>query len=226
MLKNTTNQEKFAMLGTWFPRIIDSIKKDLKSEHLKKDWGFLKEYFPGKNPNKLTTEEIAEAYRRAIANGENAEDVGEFVANRWLLKHSDLYYHFEKELSKISADFSEIEELDKESSRAIMEKAIGEFGAPNTYLFCIFNSVVFPKEIYDELAKRAQGSAEEEETKKAFEIEQESKENLHRSFEQQIARLTDKYEKKLSGLQKKYATDVEALKKQIANLQRKLSSNT
>ena len=124
MIKDSTYKEKFVLLKKWMPSIVDSVKKDLKNEHLKKDWGFVKQYFPGKNPNKLTAEELAQAYAHAIENGENAEELAEFVSNRWLLKHTDLYYHFEKELTKVSPDFNELQELDKQKATEIMDGAI------------------------------------------------------------------------------------------------------
>lgn len=223
MLKNATYQQKFSMLNRWIPDIIESIKKDLKNEHLKKDWGFVKQYFPGKNPSKLTHEELAEAYSHAIANSENAEELAEFIVNRWLLKHSDLYYYFEQELGKINPNFNEIEELDRQQSLDMMERAIGEFGAPRTYLFCVLNSVVFPKDVYEELNSRAEKSVKEAVQQAAVAKEQQSVADMQRNYEQQIARLTDKYEKKLQGLQKKYVADVDSLKKQVSTLQRKLA---
>ncbi|MBA3815256.1 MAG: hypothetical protein H0X29_01805 [Parachlamydiaceae bacterium] len=223
MLKNATHKEKFTLLKNWMPAIVDTVKKDLKNEHLKKDWAFVKQYFPGKNLNKLTAEEIAQAYIHVIENSENAEELAEFISNRWLLKHTDLYYFFEKELSKISSDFNDLEELEKKQSIDIVEKAENEFGSPKTYLFSVMNSVVFPKEVFDALAVRAQASIKQEETEAKALDEMNSLQDMQRSYEQQIARLTDKYEKKLQGLQKKYSIDVEGLKKQVVTLQRKLT---
>lgn len=225
MIKDSTYKEKFVHLKKWMPHIVESVKKDLKNEHLKNDWGFVKNYFPGKNPNKLTAEELAEAYAHAIENSEKAEELAEFVSNRWLLKHSDLYYHFEKELTKITPDFNDLQELDKQKSLELMEGAIPLFGALHTYLFCILNSVVFPKEVYDTLSERAEKSVEMAKMEAKANAEMKSLEDMQRSYEQQIARLTDKYEKKILGLQKKYAIDTDGLKKQIATLQRKLSVN-
>lgn len=224
MLKNATYKEKFALLKKWMPTIVDSVKKDLKNEHLKKDWAFVKQYFPGKNLNKLNAEEIAQAYLHVIETSENAEELAEFISNRWLLKHTELYYHFEKELTKINPDFSELEELDKNQSMQIIEGSIAQFGALNSYLFSILNSVVFPKEVFDALAARAETDVKKAKEEAHAAAEMKSLEDMQRSYEQQIARLTDKYEKKLSGLQKKYSLDVEGLKKQIVNLQRKLVS--
>lgn len=48
MLKDTTYAEKMAMLKGWFETILQDIKKDIKNDHLKKDWNFAKSYFPKK----------------------------------------------------------------------------------------------------------------------------------------------------------------------------------
>lgn len=223
MTKDSTYKEKYAMLKNWMPFIIDSVKKDLRNEHLKKDWGFVKQYFSSKNINKLTTEELAEAYNHALANGENPEELGEFLTNRWLLKNTEVYHFFETELSKVSPNFTEIEELDHKLSHDMMQKAVNQFGSPKTYLFCILNSVVFPRDVLDELATHAQKTVESDKSQALMEEEKASLQHSNATHEQQLARLKDKYEKKIIGLEKKYHQDTESLKKQIAILQRKLN---
>lgn len=223
MLKNSSYKEKFILLKEWMPLIIDSVKKDLKNEHLKRDPSFSRSYFPGKNLSKLTLEELVDAYTKAIADGEKAEELAEFIANRWLLKHSDLYYYFEQELAKIDPNFSEIHDIEQGLATKIMEGAIQQFGTISTYLFCVLNSVVFPEEIYKKLGHDASRKAVEQKEEAVAVKEKLSLEALQRGHEQDLARVIDKYEKKLIGMQKKYLTDVEMLKKQIANLQRKLS---
>jgi hypothetical protein len=224
MIKNTTYKEKFSMLQPWMPLIIDSIKKDLKNEHLKNDPGFLRANFPGKNPSKLTLEELTDAYTKAIAEGEDPEQLAEYIANRWVLKHSDIYYYFEQELAKINPEFSEIKKIDQQLATKIMERAIQQFGTITTYLFCVLNSVVFPEDVYKQLSSNASRQATEKKEEVKADTEKASLETLKRNHDQDIARLVDKYEKKLLGMQKKYLADTEMLKKQIANLQRKLSS--
>ena len=81
--------------------------------------------------------------------------------------------------------------------------------------------MVFPKEIYDELALKAQHETAKKEAEASSAQELLNLENTQRHYEQQIARLTDKYEKKISGLQKKYVQDTDNLKKQLAQLQKK-----
>lgn len=225
MLKDATYKEKFIVLAPWMPAIMDVVKRDLKNEHLKKDVAFVRHYFAGKNMNKLNVEELAQAYSHHMANAADVEELGEYLANRWLLKNTELYQYFEQTLSKINPEFQEIEMLDSNTSHAIMEEAITQFGALPTYLFCVMNSVVFPDEIYTKLAQHAEKAKHQSAEEAQKRNEHESMETMQRNYELQIARLTDKYEKKLSGLQKKYTTDIDTLKKQVGNLQRKLHVN-
>lgn len=83
MYKNASYKEKFALLNDWFGLVIDSVKKDLKNEHLKKDLYFVKKFLGSKNLNKLTTEDLTEAYQRAIVEEEKGEELAEFITSRW-----------------------------------------------------------------------------------------------------------------------------------------------
>lgn len=222
MLKDATYKEKFAMIRNWMPLIIDDIKKDLRNDHLRTDPGFAREYFAGKNAAKLSSMELADGYYKAIENGERSEQLAEFIANRWLLKHSDLYYFFEHELAKINPDFNDLHAIEKNDAKKIMDGSVGQFGPIHTYLFCVLNSVVFPKDIYEQLARDAKNHAQQKEEEAVVIKEKESMDKILKTHAEEVARLTDKYEKKLLGLQKKYTQDVEALKKQVAQLQRKL----
>lgn len=224
MYKDTTFKEKFAILNPWMPLIIETIKKDLKNEHLRKDVVFLKTYFPSKNPAKLTTEEMVKAYAHAVANADNGENLGEFLTNRWLLKNGEIYHFFEEELNTLYPNFTELTEIEPAKANVLMSNAVDKFGAPSTYLFAVLNSVVFPKETYKTLGEKAHTAIQEKTEREAAEQEKQDAEDTQRSHEREIARLTDKYEKKLSGLQKKYIQDVDALKKQISILQRKLEA--
>jgi hypothetical protein len=222
MLKNATYKEKFVLLKPWHAVIIDAVKKDLKNEHLKQDFQFCKKYLPGKSAQKLTTEELVDVYGVAVEDAESGEALAEFISNRWLLKNSDLYGFFEQKLSEINPNFTEIEELDADQSRKMLSHAVKEFGAARTYLFSVINSVVFPEQVYRELDKQAKDALAHEEKEAQKQAELEAANDSKLNYEQQIARLTDKYEKKLVGMQKKYIQDTDTLKKQVATLQRKL----
>jgi polyhydroxyalkanoate synthesis regulator phasin len=144
------------------------------------------------------------------------------MANRWLLKNTELYGYFESKLSEINPNFSELEEIDHQKSKEIVAGAVIEYGALRTYLFSVINSVVFPQQIYKDLGDLAKEHEHQAVEDLKLQEENRSTESMKHHYEQQISRLTDKYEKKLSGLQKKYQHDVDSLKKQIGNLQRKV----
>lgn len=223
MLKDATYKEKCTMLKSWMPQIIESVKKDLKNEHLKNDFKFAKKYFSSKNMNKLSTQDFVEGYLSALEQDENAEELAEFVTNRWLFKNSELYEYFENALSQISPDFTQLKEIEAHKSQEIVDGSVSRFGAPRTYLFSVMNSVVFPKEIYERLNKRAMEDQKQAEKEESAQQKQMDYEDLKRSCDEQIARLTDKYEKKINAMERKYFQDVEGLKKQIAALQKKLN---
>lgn len=228
MHRDTTYKEKFAILKDWMPKILDSVKKDLRNDHLKNDWEFFKRYFGSKNINKLTTDDFVTAYSNAIdeVDADRAEQISEFIANRWLMRHTELYDFFEKQLSQITSNFQDLEILSEEDSRKILDPALKQYSPFNIYIFSILNSVVFPQNVYDDLRKKAQSHHQTMEEQEAIELKERSIDGLKTAYEQQLARLQDKYEKKLGGLQKKYIQDTEALKKQLSTLQRKLSGST
>ena len=211
MIKEMSYEEKFSLLKPWFGGIIEDVKRDLRQEHLQKDRLFLKSHFGSKPAAKVTTEELKEVYGRLIEEG--AEQIAEFIAARWLLKHTEVYNYFEQELSSISKDFEQLEELEESLGRRLIAESTAQFGATDTYLFAIFNSVVFPQHQLEELRTLAAEPKEEVTTS-----EEPSLEEVRMQYE----RVIDRYEKKLSGLQKKYLQDVQTLKKQIGGLQRKL----
>lgn len=224
MLKDATYKEKFDLLQGWMTALIEDVKKDLRNDHLKGDWQFCKTYLAGKNLNKITNEELVEAYSKAVKESENGEALAEFIAHRWLMRNGDLYHYFEQELSKINPNFGEIEKIDSAKAKTIIDGAVKEFGAVKTYLFTVVNSVAFSKEDTAALEKSAKNEVQHKKEEAVAHSEKLTLDQLKTSYEQQIARLTDKYEKKLLGMQKKYTTDVDTLKKQVANLQRKLSA--
>ena len=82
--------QKFALLDEWLEYLLDAVKKDLRNDHLKNDWAFVKKYFGGKNVNKLSSSELAEGYRQALAQEEKAEEDSEFITNHLLFKNSEV----------------------------------------------------------------------------------------------------------------------------------------
>lgn len=226
MYKNATYKEKFADLQAWIPFLVDAVKKDLRNEHLKKDFYFVKKFLSSKNIHKVSIDELSQAYQKAIQEEEQGEELAEFITSRWLLKNSDLYEFFEKQLSQINPDFTNLEEMTPTQAQTLIDASIVEFGAPHTYLFSVLNSVVFPSENFQKLKMQAQQHQNQQEEENQKNMEQMNAEQMRKSFDREIARLTDKYEKKLAGLQKKYVVDIENLKKQLAQLQRKMQEKS
>lgn len=222
MYKNATYKQKFADLHQWVPLIIDSVKKDLKNEHLKKDFLFVKKFLSNKNINKVTVEELAQAYQKAINEEEKGEEIAEFIASRWLLKNSELYEFFERQLTQINPDFASLETLEPAQAKALIDAANREFSPADTYLFAVLNSVVFPDESFKSLRTEAEKHKHQQEKEIEETTAEQTLESFREAYQREIQRLTDKYEKKFLGLQKKYLQDTEGLKKQIAQLQRKL----
>lgn len=223
MTKEKTNKEKFLHLKDLFSEIVPQIRKDLKQEHLKQDLQFLKKYFSGKSSNKLSNEELAAGYLAALEAEERAEELAEFMANRWVLKNSDLYYFFEKKLSEINPNFTELTQIDDASAEGILEEAKTLFGAINTYVFSVLNSVVFSPEALHSLKGQALLERSSKEEVSQQNEEKMSLGTLQRTYEEKIARLSDRYEKKILGLQKKYIQDTENLKKQVTKLQQRIA---
>lgn len=222
MIKESGYQEKIELAAPWLAEVIELVKKDLKNEHLKIDRDFCKRYFLGKGSNMITVAEMVEAYRKDIAEGNVG--LAEFITSRWILRNTDIYGFFEETLAKLTPDFDTLQELDDKLASSLVKDAISQFGAVKTYLFSLFNSVVFSDEIYEEMRKKALSFSAEIKDKQEKEQVEKSLETMQKRHTREMAALNDRHEKKLSGLQKKYLNDTEVLKKQIRDLQVKLSN--
>lgn len=223
MLKNATYVQKFALLANWLPQIIESVKKDLKQEHLRRNPAFLRQYFDEKNLNKIGTEAMSRAYGAALQAGD--ESAGEYIAARWLLRHSDIYSFFETHLQDIAPNFTELEVLTPEASKMLMEGSIAEFGAIPSYLFTILNSVVFDPATLQQLSQNAENELMQKTTEQTEQAEAATGEAIVRALQLELSRSRDKYEKRIAGLERKYLQDTETLKREVARLQRKLAGH-
>ncbi|MBU6383837.1 MAG: hypothetical protein KGR16_05935 [Verrucomicrobia bacterium] len=208
-------ENQFLPLKNWMHVVLNAIKKDIKSEHLGSDPEFYRAYFGNRPQNRLTTEEIFDAYEKELTRGN--QEIAEWVVNRWVFKHGDLYQVFAERLSRINPEFSEIQTLTSEQSQEILKGTVERFGAIPVFLFVILNGVVFPESVRMDLLKMAESAKIEQEQQGAEADERESLEKLLAAKERDIARLHDK----LLGVQKKYERDTEALKKQIKALQKR-----
>lgn len=221
MMKETTYQEKFTILSRWSEDIIETVKKDLRAEHLNKDKNFCRKYFLGKNPSQVDIKTMTSAYTKDIAEGNVG--LAEFIATRWLLKHTDIYGFFEEKLKTLTQDFESIEELNEDFSEILIKESSQRFGPEKTYIFSVFNSVVFPQKIYANLKEKAEHFTEVERREKQEQEEARTLLEMEKRYEREIHALKDKYEKKLAGLQRKYLNDTQILKKQITQLQKQLN---
>lgn len=214
-------KKTFITIQPWIGQILQEIKKDIKTEHLPADKHFYKEHFGSRPLNRLTSEEINAVYEKELLAGN--ENLSEWVVNRWVFKHGDIYQFFAEELSKINPNFQEIELIPDADAESMLARA-KSFGAQSIYLFAELNEVVFSQKFFEQLrlaAEEERKDLREQEEKKGA---QESLEQLLERTKREMARLQERYETKLAGVQRKYQTDVDALKKQIRSLQQKLPS--
>lgn len=214
MLKNP-----FLNVRPWMGHILQSIKKDLKADHLTVDKNFYRAHFGSKPHNKLTLEEMFAVYERELLAGN--EQLVEWAANRWVFRHGDLYQYFAKRLSAINPEFFEIESLNEEQAKQVLEGS-DAFDAVDVYLFSRLNGVVFPQQVFERLEAAANEAAKSTKDRKESESSQESLVKELERYRREARRMKEKYEDKLAGVQRKYQTDMEALKKQIRALQQKL----
>ncbi len=216
-------KDKFQTLQPWLSQVLHTIKKDIKSEHLSKSPTFYKAHFGNRPINRLTNEEICAVYEKELL-GNDTEELGEWVINRWVFRHGDIYQHFASRLSQINPDFEQIKSLDDKQSEQVLSGAAEAFGALPVYLFIVLNGVVISPKVLGRLKELVVTTqAKEKEENEALSL----KMSLDQAIERQkteILRLEKKYEDKLSGVMKKYTTDIEALKNQVRALQQKINS--
>jgi hypothetical protein len=221
MIKEDPYKVRFEKLLPWSRDIFQPIRKDLKNEHLLKTPSFAQKHFPKRHLDKLTTEEMAAAYLREIAEGN--EEMGEKVVTRWVMKNAGLYQFFATELSKINPQFDAIESFSPEVGAFLLNASVARYGAVAAYLFCVMNTVVFTEEQMQKLREMALAETETVQPQ----TEQgppETVQAVKEHYEKLVRRITEKWEHRLQGLERKYVQDTEGLKKQIAQLHRKLGS--
>lgn len=207
-------ENQFISLKNWMHVLLNAIRKDIKQDHLGSDPSFYRTHFGNRPQNRLTAEEIFNAYESELLKGN--QELAEWVVNRWVFKHGDLYQIFAERLSQIDEQFDQIQTLTVEESEKILAGTAERFGAIPTFLFVVLNGVVFPESIRNRLMAQAEQERAVLEKKTEEEEGRENLEKLLATKEREIARLNDK----LLGVQKKYDKDIEALKKQIRAFQK------
>lgn len=215
-------KDKFQTLQPWLSQVLHTIKKEIKTEHLSKSPTFYKAHFGNRPINRLTNEEICAVYEKELLAGET-EDLGEWVINRWVFRHGDIYEHFAARLASINPDFEEIKNLDDKQSEMVLSGAIEAFGALPVYLFIVLNGVVISPGVLSRLKDLvAATQSKEKEEQEALSLKMSLDQMIERQ-KNEILRLEKKYEDKLAGVMRKYATDIEALKRQVRSLQQKIN---
>jgi hypothetical protein len=213
MTQQVSYIELLTKLTPFHFHIFSTVKKDCKSEHLAIDSQFLKKHFPGKVAAKITTDDLVAIYPKVINEGH--EQLAEFIANRWLLKHMDTYHFFEEELKKINPKFDQIIEISVNEADDILHRALEETNPINCYIFCVLNSVAFPSHIIKSLEEKALSCVT-----MSTKAQEEEKENIDAQYGmKEVQKICDRYEKKLSGMQKKYVKDTASLQKKVTSLQ-------
>ncbi len=209
---------KFQTLLPWMDEILGTIKKDIKNDFLAGNPIFCRAHFGNLPQSRISLEDICVAFTKELEK--DNDEVADFINDRWVFKHGDIYEHFAERLYAINPDFDQIKELTPEQSRQVLAGTTEAFGARDTYIFSMLNGVVFPasvlatllqeaKDETERLKQEAQQAAEEKELVKVIERQ-----------EKEIAKLVSKHEQALLGVMKKYTADVNALKKQILSLQK------
>ena len=211
---------QFESLQGWIPEVLHAIKKDIKTEHLSSDPVFYKTYFGNRPQNRLTTDEIFAAYEKELLKGN--DDLRDWIVNRWVFKHGDVYSHFAERVGEINPNFEEIQSFDEPQSEKILKGALESLGAVPVFLFSILNGVVFPASIIQRLRVAAEKEKAQLQKQETVEAVKQAIEQIVAQHQREMTRLHEKYESRVAGIQKKYTTDTEALKKQIRALQQKL----
>lgn len=208
-------ETKFHTLQPWLPEILETIRRDIKTDYLPASATVYRAHFGNRPLNRLTMTEISDALTKELLQGN--EDLAEWVVNRWVFKHGEIYSHFAQRLEAIRPDFTELESLTEAESEQVLKGAQESFGVKPVYFFSVLNGVVFPASVFDALRAATEAHKEPEEASSS--VEDAAASEKHKK---DLAKLAEKYEQKIAGVMKKYTTEVEALKKQIRALQKRV----
>lgn len=208
--------DKFSAVAPWFDDILRCIRKEIRQEHLKIDPKFVRLYFAGRPLNQITQDEIKLVYADHILKGN--EQLADFVTNRWLFKHLELYRFFEQQLETISSDFDKIELIEDEKASPIVEKAVEQFGAENVFIFVTLNSVALSEKLWNSLNDRAIALLSKRQKEEAAELQSTSENSLQQSLD----RIKLRYEERLEQQKKRYEVEIRALRQEIEKLQKKV----
>jgi hypothetical protein len=212
----------FQQLRPWLNEITLAIKKDIKTDFLPGSHAFHRTYFGNRPQSRLSFEEIQEAFAKELLQGN--EEMAEWVVNRWVFKHGDLYTHFAERMMAINPQFDEIVEFTLPQSEQVLKGAAEAFGAKAVYFFSILNKVVFPASVLERLRAAAAAEVSAEKSEAVANEQAQDLSKLVERHSREMSRLNEKFEQKIAGVLKKYTLDVDALKKQVRALQQQLAA--
>jgi hypothetical protein len=209
---------RFAILSPWFSDIMNVVKRDCKSEHLRLDPLFVRQHFGGVPIHRITFEEMRAVYLQQVIGGHDR--LAEFVTNRWLFRNMEMYRFFEESLQKISTDFEKIAELTNEQAEPLLAQALQKFDVEKVFCFIILNEVAVPNDCFEKLQRQAlEKLAERQES----EPQEGEKGDLLR---QEMDRIKERHEKKIQEMTKKHQQEIQRLQKEISSLRAELSKAT
>ncbi|MDF2576584.1 MAG: hypothetical protein K0S74_68 [Chlamydiales bacterium] len=153
-IKDASIKQKFQILEPFMEHICSSIKKNLKSDMLKKRPVLIKNYFPQQHIARMPVETLAKGYFQATQSADG-EEIAEEIVNYWIFKQVNLYRCFADELMQINPQFDQIEEIEENKAQAMIEKIVQQFGALDAYVFSVLNSVAFSDNSFSTLRDQA-----------------------------------------------------------------------
>lgn len=183
-------QIKFQTLLPWMSEIIACIKKDIKTDFLPGNPIFSRTYFRNLPQSQISADDICKAFTKEIENGN--ESVSDFVIDRWVSKHGNIYNHFAERLHAVNPDFDQIKELTPAQSAQILAGAKEAFGLQDTYIFSVLNGVVFPTSVLEKLLQEAND-----------EIEDLKKQEMQAAADRELAKAAEKQRKELAKSMKR-----------------------
>ena len=157
MINEESFRSKIQKLQPWFGRLVEEIKKEVKAELLRQYPKIYQRHFSRMHFVKCSAKDLAGPLLQEVLAGD--EELGEWLASRWIVKNSDMFQFFAEWLMKINPDFEKIERLDDNQGTALLKAATERYGAQKTYLFSVLNSVAFSPALFDSLAALARDDA-------------------------------------------------------------------
>ena len=217
--KEMTWAQKYSLISPWFPKILNQIKRDCKSEHLSIDPHFVRTHFAGKPIVRISLYEMRAVYLQQIFAG--YDRLAEFIANRWLFRNMDLYRFFETELEKKIPSFEKIGEIPFEIAEPLIHEGINRFGVEDIFCFAVLNDLALPQSIFEKLQKEAlQLVADSESQNMSLDPEKKQLEQLKSEME----KIKERHEKKVEELLKRHKQEVERLTKELIQAKKELQA--